>query len=385
MALPASSPQSARFHSVASMNKENLLARKLQERIRESGAIPFRDWMAAALYDPHQGYYCTAGLTRWGRKGDYRTSPERSSVFAATFARYFVALRRNLPPASEFTLVEVGAGAGDFAFGVLENLQKRSPDLYSVTRYVIDEQSEDSRRVLREKLKPFETRVAYESLESTEAINPGIVFANELLDAFPVHRVTRRDGELREFYVTVNTSGEFAWQLGELSNARLAEHLKRPELELAESQIAEVNLEIENWLALAASKLLRGYLILVDYGAEARQLYNPRSRPEGTLRSLVRHQFSDNFLENPGSRDLTTTIDWTLVRSASQELGFRVDQFEMQDQFLMNAGILDEMKLLTDEMESEAERVKLRTHAREMILPTGMAESFQVLVLSKGV
>jgi SAM-dependent MidA family methyltransferase len=210
------------------------------------------------------------------------------------------------------------------------------------------------------------------------------MFANELLDAFPVHRVTKRNGEVREFHVNLDDDGMFVWELGSISSERLREHLGRPELQLVEGQIAEVNPGIEDWLKVAAKKLEKGFLILVDYGAEAKQLYDFRARPEGTLRSVHRHQFAENLLANPGTHDLTTTIDWTFVRKVSQELGFKVVQFEVQDQFLMSAGILDELKALTDSMESEAERVKMRTQSREMILPSGMAESFQVLVLSKG-
>lgn len=346
--------------------------------------MPFHQWMTAALYDPHQGYYCTPGLTRWGRKGDYRTSPERSSLFAATFARYFVELHRKFETTTELVLFEVGAGGGDFAYGVLDHMQRQYQDIYQNTWYIVHEQSEDLRRMLREKLKPFETQVLYKSMDALDPLDPGIIFANELLDAFPVHRVVKHNGEVREFYVNLDADGNFVWELESISSERLKEHLRRPELQLVEGQIAEINLGIEDWLKVAANKLAKGYLILVDYGAEAKQLYDFRARPKGTLRSVHRHQFAENLLASPGTRDLTTTIDWTLVRNISQDLGFKVVQFDVQDQFLMSAGILDELKSLTNEMETEAERIKMRTQSREMILPSGMAESFQVLVLSKG-
>ena len=60
------------------------LADALRARIRREGPITFRDWMEAALYDEREGYYCRDDRERWGREGDYRTSPERSPLFAAT-------------------------------------------------------------------------------------------------------------------------------------------------------------------------------------------------------------------------------------------------------------------------------------------------------------
>ena len=74
--------------------------------------------MTAALYDEAGGYYNRSDLERWGRAGEYRTSPERSELFAATFARYFAKLYDQLQHPREWAIVEIGPGAGDFAAGV---------------------------------------------------------------------------------------------------------------------------------------------------------------------------------------------------------------------------------------------------------------------------
>lgn len=100
------------------------LAARLRARIRESGPISFRDWMEAALYDRRDGYYQREDLTRWGRSGDYRTGPERSTLFAATFAGYFADFYRRLGSPESFTIYEAGAGAGHFALGVLDALRR---------------------------------------------------------------------------------------------------------------------------------------------------------------------------------------------------------------------------------------------------------------------
>src|SRR5436305_2054522 len=117
------------------------LAERLRERIRREGAIPFRDWMKSALYDEHEGYYARRDLKRWGRAGDYRTAPERSPLFAATFARYFAGLYEELGAPHSWTIFEAGAGAGHFASGVLETLRRDDPHTFAALRYVIDEAS----------------------------------------------------------------------------------------------------------------------------------------------------------------------------------------------------------------------------------------------------
>src|ERR1700741_1728343 len=127
--------------SLPAESNSSLLAEQLSNLIRREGPISFRDWMATALYDPVQGYYCRRDLVRWGREGDYRTSPERSVLFGSTFARYFHELFSELGSPDEFTLVEVGPGGGHFAFSAMETLERHYPDVCDRISYVFDELS----------------------------------------------------------------------------------------------------------------------------------------------------------------------------------------------------------------------------------------------------
>src|SRR5436190_10899068 len=136
------------------------LAQQLRQRIRRHGPISFYDWMKAALYDPHLGYYRRPGTLRQGRAGDYRTAPETSALFAATFARYFARLYFELGSPQEWTIIEAGAGRGDFAHGLLQSLQSNHPTIFAATRYVIDEIGPDQRPT-KERLADFADRVRF--------------------------------------------------------------------------------------------------------------------------------------------------------------------------------------------------------------------------------
>ena len=344
------------------------LAERLKDLIRREGAISFHDWMKAALYDPDGGYYRRADRTRWGRVGDYRTSPERSELFAATFAHYFAALADE-----DLTIVEFGAGDGSFAFGVLSTLRDRYP------RYIVYDVSEDALSRSRERLAEFD-RVEFYSDWDHVSVKRGVYFANELLDAFPVHRVLKTNEGLSEFYVTVDSSGDFAWTTGPLSTPRLAEFFHAWSLQLANGQVIEINLAIDDWLSQVAARLERGYLITVDYGAEAVELYDYAQRPEGTLRGFSRHGFVEDLLAQPGEYDLTTSVNWTQVKTAGKRHGFEIVEFESQDKFLLKAGLLDQLEYRLSKAETESQKTALTIGAREMILPGGMASSFQVLV-----
>jgi SAM-dependent MidA family methyltransferase len=360
------------------------LAERLRARIRRAGAISFRDWMEAALYDEQDGYYFRRDLKRWGRAGDYRTSPERSPLFSATFASYFAGLYEKLRAPHEWTIFEAGAGAGDFAHGVLQTLQRDYPRIFSATRYVIDEASADARNRAAQSLSEFANRVEFHRLAKIrDAANYGIVFSNELLDAFPVHRVTAHEGKLFELFVDLDEAGEFIWTKCEPGTPQLADYFAHSGIELSEGQIAEVNLEVESWMRRATSVIKRGYLIIVDYGAEANDLYTAPHRRNGTLRAFHHHSFAEDLLARPGEQDLTTTIDWTNVKRIGAELGLQTVSFNRQDEFMLRAGLLDKLQRMTRDAPTETDALILNSSVRELILPGGMSESFQVLVQEK--
>ncbi|MEN3329130.1 MAG: hypothetical protein V7638_3937 [Acidobacteriota bacterium] len=352
------------------------LAERLRELIQREGSITFHDWMKAALYDPDSGYYQRADRQRWGRAGDYRTSPERSELFAQTFARYFVKLAAEV----ELTIVESGAGDGTFAAGVLRTLRDQFPSHFAQTRYIIFELSKDARRRVQERLSEFGERVEFCSAWDQVSVSSGIYFSNELLDAFPVHRVTLSDEGLSELYVAIDANGEFVSSTGPLSTPRLAEFINEYSIEVALEQVIEINLAIDDWLSSVSEKLEKGFLITVDYGADSTELYDSMLRPEGTLRGFSDHAFVENLLDVPGEYDLTTTINWTQVKSVGEKLGWKVIEFATQDKFLLTAGLPEQLQYRLSRAQTGAERVALTTGARDMILPGGMASSFQVLV-----
>src|SRR6185369_10681556 len=206
----------------------------------------------------------------------------------------------------------------------------------------------------------------------SDLTDPRLYFSNELLDAFPVHRITN-SGEL---YVTLDPENNFTWTTGPFSVPLLADL----SLKVAEGQIIEVNLEVDDWFAGVAARINSGYVITVDYGAEEAELYDPLLRPNGTLRAFSRHKFVDDVLSAPGEYDITSSVNWTQVKRAGERWGFEVVEFASQDKFLLNAGLLEELAERITRMETDADKFALTTDAREMILPGGMASSFQVLV-----
>ena len=353
------------------------LADRLREQIKHHGPISFHDWMQAALYDPEAGYYCV-DRERQGRRGDYRTAPETSPLFAATFATYFSKLFTDLKWPPSLTIFEAGCGTGHFAYGVLDSLRREAPGIFAVTNYVIAEISPAARGGAAERLSEFAGHVTFRRFDEIEKpVTAGIVFSNELIDAFPIHRVTMRAGALHELYVGIDGE-QFVWVEGELQKA-VADYCRG--LKMREGQIAEINLTAGEFIETCSGLFERGYVITVDYGAEREELLTAPHRFAGTLRAFRRHQLIDDALANPGEQDLTTTIDWTQVMEAGSRAGLRTIRFDQLDRFLLNEGygLLAHVAMSAD----AAESARLLTSARELVLPTGLAASFQVCVQEK--
>ena len=372
--------------SASSNDQTPSLAERLRARINHEGPISFRDWMQAALYDERDGYYCRPDRIPQGRAGDYRTAPETSPLFGATFAHYFSKLFADLvfelgsPP--RWTIFEAGAAGGEFAHGVLKGFKTDYPEVFSATSYVIDEISPAARRRTAERLSEFSGHVTFQRFaEIDNRANAGVVFSNELIDAFAVHRVIVRDGKLKELYVGLGRN-EFVWVEREPDQA-VAEYCRRVDLRLSEGQIAEINLEAETFIARAAELFERGYLVIVDYGAERNELLDSPDRFAGTLRSFHRHHLVDNVLASPGEQDLTTTVDWTQIMEVGRRAGLRAIRLERLDHFLMIEGLIEELHKISRQRMDEVEALRLSTSARELIMPNGLAASFQILVLEK--
>jgi len=359
------------------------LTSHLCERIRREGPITFHDYMQVALYDTQLGYYNRADRVRWGKTGDYRTSPETSGLFGAIFALYFARLFAELGSPACFTIVEVGAGDGRFAAQVLETAAQRVPSLSKSLDYVIDEISRDARSRAGERLARFENQVRFKRLDELDLVESGIIFSNELVDAFPVHRLGYKDGTLFEFYVGLSDETKFGWVEGPISSPRVFDYLKRFQIQPTEGQVFEINLAVEDWLRGVADKLKQGYLLAVDYGADVKELYHHPARFDGTLRAFRHHSFAGELLNSPGERDITSTVNWTALKEFGRDKGFELVLFERLDRFLLDQGLMEELERRAGAAETEAERTQIRASVREMVLPGGMASSFQVLVQRK--
>ena len=289
----------------------------IRAEIRAAGPMTFARFMELALYHPELGYYAT-GTRGPGRDADYLTAPESHPIFGWAVARQLHEAWDRLGRPARFTVRELGAGRGALAAGIVEGLRRSGSPLRDALRYRIAERSSRRERQVAERLASLG---AVDLLEPDDgAAITGAVLANEVLDALPVHRVEgRADGGLDELYVGLDGAGSMTTIAGPPSDDGLRARLDDEGIRLAAGQRAEICLEIDGWVARAASGLDRGLVLLVDYGHPAAALYDPARG--SLLRAYVRHRVHDDPLVNVGRQDLTAHVDLTAVTSAAAAAG----------------------------------------------------------------
>lgn len=367
-----------------------VLARRIAEVILADGPMTFRDFMDFALYTPGEGYY-TRPHTAWSVDADFVTAPQVDASFGVAVACLAQECDAALGSRGPFDLVEMGGGDGALLRDVCDALQRRAPRVYARTRVWSIERGDAAPARQRERLAAHAPRVRW--LASLDELPPGslhgLVVSNELLDAFPVHRVVWRDG-LRELFVDidVDTGGEtFVERELAPSTPELAGYLAANDISLQEGQVAEVCLQVASWVEVVARSLARGLVLTVDYGAETAALYDA-ARMNGSLVCQHRYQLNTAPYERIGEQDITAHVDFGNVRRCGAANGLGGGGIASLAVFLVGFGAADDLVPPDDggEAGAAAGAAEIRRHlGLRHLLFSEIGDAHRVMLQTKGV
>ncbi|MDZ7804764.1 class I SAM-dependent methyltransferase [Thiohalophilus sp.] len=353
----------------------------LIEAIREQiaaagGALSFHDYMQAALYTPGLGYYA-AGSSKFGAAGDFVTAPEISPLFAWCLADAVLPLLKTLPQQS---VLEAGAGSGILAARLLQRWQEQEclPQHYYILELSADLR-ERQRRQFEIHCPSLLPNVQW--LDAWPEDFEGIVLANELLDAMPVHRVHKREGRWYEQTVGFEQDA-FITQEQPLSDTLLQQQLAQIEAEqpLPDDYLTEINLNAGQWIRTLGENIHQSVVLLLDYGYPRSEYYHPQ-RQRGTLMCHYRHRAHDDPFVYPGLQDITAHVDFTDIADNALAAGFGVAGYTTQAHFLLDNGLLQKLE---QQSLDEAEYQRQVSQVRQLTLPQEMGEIFKVMLLNKG-
>lgn len=350
----------------------------LEKVIAEAGGwIDFAQFMQLALYAPQLGYY-SAGSQKFGAGGDFVTAPEISPLFAQTLAQQVAQIMRISPG----SILELGAGTGKLAADILLTLQQLElfPEHYYILE-VSDHLRQTQREYLQKKLEPaLMQRVSW--LNELPSTFSGLVLANEVLDAIPVHIVRRTQQGWSERGLTSAVDGliwsERTMQANSPSQRNLLETINK--LDLAEGYITEICPAASGLIVSLAHMLQTGVILMIDYGFSAREYYHPQ-RNLGTLMCHYQQYAHTDPLLNLGLQDITAHVDFTSMAYAGVDHGLQLSGFCSQAQFLMNCGILELMSQVSPQ--DMARYAPLAAAAQKLLSPAEMGDLFKVIAFSK--
>lgn len=348
------------------------LKEKLVERIRARGPITFAEFMEAALFDPEDGYYTSRARIGFDG-GDYFTSGDLGPAFGRGMARMAADAWTALGRPAAWDLVEAGAGKGTVMRDLLAALERERPDAARGVRPAILEVSPRLREQQAVALTGREVRWA----ATPHGVSPvhGLVFANEVLDAFPVHVLVRTDDGVREAYVA-EADGRLIETVGAPSQADLR---WRVPTDVPVGGRWEVSTAAEGWVAQLAAAVTRGYLLFIDYADDEAALLARGGA--GTVRGFSAHRFIGDPLARPGEVDLTATVNVTAVRRAAEGAGLRLAGSTTQREALLALGIREPVAREGTGRE-QLRAIAGRSAVDALLDPRGLG-AFRVLLFAK--
>lgn len=351
------------------LQSERLIELIVAEINQRGGTISFADYMNLVLYAPGLGYY-SAGLTKLGSDGDFVTSPEISPLFGWTLANQ---CRRLFEQGCQPHILEFGAGSGRLCEQILNKLD-------NLQGYSILELSADLRERQQSHLRKVLSVDTFERIrwldQLPEQFN-GVVLANEVLDAMPVH-LYKKDKQWFELGVAYQ-SGKFSWV--HLPASKTIEGIEARFGPFGDGYTTEINFNYRPWFNALADACRQVACLMIDYGYERAHYYHPQ-RQQGTLLCHYRHRVHDDPLILPGLQDITASVDFDAVAEAAEEAGFDVVGLTTQGRFLLENGLLEEAG--TDAVTSDTlTGLDLARQIKTLTLPGEMGEKFKVIALTK--
>ncbi len=357
------------------------ISQRLEGRIRAEiaaagGRLPFDRFMELALYAPGLGYY-VAGATKLGPGGDFITAPEVSPLFGACLASQCAEALERLGGGD---ILELGPGSGALAVQVLSRLQALGalPEHYWMLEPSPDLRERQG-RAIKASLPDMIGRCRW--LDRLPEGFRGVVLANEVLDAMPVHRFRVGSHEAIEECFVREQQGDLVDAWGPIRSPGLHDvvaALQAAGLATSPGYGSEVNLRLGPWLAALGRSVTAGLVLLIDYGYPERAYYQP-DRTMGTLMCHLRHQAHSDPYRHIGLQDITAHVDFSAAARAGRGAGFALAGFATQGQFLIGCGI-DRLMQGAD----GAPDLDLVLGAKQLLLPTAMGERFKVLGLTRG-
>ncbi len=350
------------------------LAALIRAEIAAAGGwIPFARYMELALYAPGLGYY-SAGARKFGAGGDFFTAPELTPLFGQALARQAAQVLAQ----TGGDILELGPGSGRLALDLLDALAAlgQLPERYFLLEVSTDLR-ERQRALFAQAAPQWLSRLVW--LDTLPEGFTGLILANEVLDALPVHRIHWTNTGPVEQGVGLDAAGGFVWQDRPLLQGPLLEAARA--IAAPPGYVSEIGLAVRGLVTSLAERIVHGVLLFLDYGFPRQEYYHPQ-RTGGTLMAHRAQRAHADPFDLPGLTDLTAHVDFTAVAEAGHAAGLQLLGYTDQASFLLNCGLLD---LLAGIAPATPAYYRAAAAVQRLLQPAEMGELVKAIALGRGV
>lgn len=352
------------------------IPKELYHFLTTQGAIPFHTFMQLALYAPQYGYY-QSNQAKFGRQGDFVTAPEITPLFGQTLALQCQTILTQL---TSPCVLEFGAGTGRLCIDILKQLAQLN--CLPTTYYILEVSGflrHHQKTLFEQEIPEYLSRIQWLDSWPTSPFS-GVIIANEVLDAMPVHRFLRSsDNILESMIVWDETQQACVEKFCASQDPTLIDYVTTHIPSSYAPYCSEVNLLLPGWFQACYQALEEGIILCFDYGFPRHEYYLPE-RNQGTIMCHYQHRAHPNPLIHIGEQDITAHVDFTHVAEAAHDAGFTVAGYTNQASFLVNAGMLS---LLENSLQTPQQKANSLQAVKKLLQPHEMGELFKVIALTK--
>ncbi|MDX8381827.1 MAG: SAM-dependent methyltransferase [Ghiorsea sp.] len=362
------------------VQKEHQRLYKLTEHMltlmqKNDGPISFQDWMQAALYEPKLGYYESEEV--FGQSGDFTTASSMGSWLSLGLLDTIQKSWEALGKPTHWSLIEQGGGNGELMCNVLDALQ--SQNLMPTQVFAVEASTQLQQRQSQIcKSRGFDVQVV-KKLKDIPKLETAIMYSNELPDAFPVQSFKFDNNQIIQRGVDWDGQ-KFIWTALSSLDLPISDEIQK---QWPDDYVSEFNPHLQSWQTDISQTFERGVVLTIDYGYTAKEYYRPQ-RIEGTLMGHYQHQIVNDVLQlSPGVCDITAHVDFSWLKKVGELVGLDSVAYTTQGAWLAQSESVQQQlqKLAAN---PSVDNIAQITHAKRLMLPTGMGESFKLLIQSKG-
>ncbi len=332
-------------------------------------SLPVDKFLQNVLYDKKFGYY--SSKIPFGEKGDYITAPTISNLFSELISIWIISTWEKFGKPEKINIVELGPGDGSL-IKILLNISRKFPKFNSAKNIFLYETSNYLKKIQRANINNNKIKWIKNFQNLDDA--PVIFFGNEFFDAIPIKQFKRIEKRLYEKNYYINDNYKIRETLKkankqDLKNIQSFKVLKNLKfIEFPKSGFNEMKKIIKT-----ISKL-NGCLLMIDYGYL-------KSNNQSTLQSVIKNK-KNKVLQNLGKADITSHVNFSLLKEFFLKNKCKVKKIISQKEFLIKMGIYNRAEIIAKKMKFR-DQTNLYLRLTRLLSPRLMGELFKVILVYK--